>query len=79
MPAPSTISARLDLTLGQTRTQEPGDLLDQAVTGDERIVLASELLDELLVLVQLLQVVSAHGINTVVLSPVDIVLVAENA
>ena len=44
------------LTLGETRTQETGDLLDQGVGGDEGIVLASKLLDELLVLVKLLQV-----------------------
>ena len=42
--------------LGQTRTQETGDLLDQGVGSHESIVLASELLDELLVLVELLQV-----------------------
>lgn len=48
------------LTLGQTRTQETGDLLDQRVGSDESIVFASELLDQLLVLVELLQVIGAH-------------------
>jgi len=43
--------------LGQTGTQETGDLLDQGVGGYEGVVLASELLDQLLVLVELLQVV----------------------
>lgn len=52
--------------LGQTRTQETGDLLDQSLGSDESIVLASELLDELLVLVELLQVISGHGVNTTV-------------
>jgi hypothetical protein len=50
----------LILTLGQTRTQETGDLLDQRVGSDKSIVLAGELLDQLLVLVQLLQVIGAH-------------------
>jgi hypothetical protein len=66
-------------TLGQTRTQQTGDLLDQGVGGDEGIVLASQLLDELLVLVELLQVVGAHGINTAVLRTIDIKLVTQNA
>jgi len=67
------------LTLGQTRTQDPGNLLDQGVGSDEGIVLASKLLDELLVLVELLQIVRRHGINTTVLGTIDIVLVTENA
>lgn len=67
------------LTLGQTRTQETRDLLDQSLRSDESIVFASQLLDELLVLVQLLQVVSRHGIDTTVLGTIDIVLVTENA
>lgn len=54
-------------------------LLDQGLGGDESIVLASELLDELLVLVELLQVVGRHGVDTAVLGTVDIVLVTENA
>lgn len=65
--------------LGQTRTKETGDLLDQGVGGDEGIVLARELLDELLVLVQLLQVVGGHGVDTVVLRAIDVVLVTEDA
>ncbi|KAL2284381.1 hypothetical protein FJTKL_09077 [Diaporthe vaccinii] len=66
-------------TLGQTRTQETGNLLDQGVGSDEGIVLASKLLDELLVLVQLLQVVGGHGVNTAVLGTIDIVLVTQDA
>lgn len=66
------------LTLVKTRTQETRNLLDQGVGGDERIVLAGELLDQLLVLVELLQVVGGHGVNTVVLGPVDIVLITED-
>lgn len=70
---------RCALTLGETRTQETGDLLDEGVGGDESVVLARQLLDELLVLVELLQVLSGHGVNTTVLRTVDVVLVTENA
>ena len=67
------------LTLGKTWTQKTWDLLDEGVGCDECIVLAGELLDELLVLVQLLQVLGAHGIDTVVFGAVDVVLVSEHA
>ena len=67
------------LTLGQTGTQETRNLLDKSLGSDESIVLASELLDELLVLVQLLQVIRAHSVNTTVLSTINIMLVTENA
>lgn len=66
-------------TLGETGTQETGDLLDEGVGSDEGIVLASKFLDELLVLVELLQVVGGHGINTTVLRTIDIMLVTEDA
>lgn len=65
-------------TLGQTGTQETGDLLDQSLGSKEGIVLASKLLDELLVLVELLEVVNGHGIDTVVLGTIEIVLVTKN-
>jgi ACT domain-containing protein len=67
------------LTLGKTRTQETRNLLDESLGSDEGIVLACELLDQLLVLVELSQVLSGHGINTEVLGTIDIVLVTENA
>jgi hypothetical protein len=54
-------------------------LLDQGVGSDEGIVLACELLNQLLVLVELLQIVRRHGIDTGVLGTIDIVLVTENA
>ena len=66
-------------TLGETRTQETGNLLDQGVGSDEGIVLACELLDQLLVLVELLQIVRRHGVNATVLGTIDIVLVTKNA
>lgn len=67
------------LTLGKTGTQETGNLLDESIGSDEGIVLACELLDQLLVLVELLQVIGRHGVNTTVLGTIDIVLVTENA
>lgn len=65
-------------SLGETGAQETGNLLDQRVRGDKGIVLAGEFLDQLLVLVQLLQVVGRHGVNTVMLGSVNVVLVTEN-
>jgi hypothetical protein len=54
-------------------------LLDQGIGSDKGIVLAGKLLDQLLVLVELLQVISRHSINTTVLGTIDIMLVTENA
>ena len=65
-------------TLGETRTKETRNLLDQTLGSKEGIVLASKLLDELLVLVQLLEVLSGHAVNAVVLGTVKIVLVTKN-
>jgi hypothetical protein len=65
--------------LGETGSEETRNLLDESVGGHESIVLLGELLDELLVLVELLQVISAHGIDTMVLGTVNVVLVTENA
>jgi len=67
------------LTLGETGAEQTGDLLDQGVGSDEGVVLASQLLDELLVFVELLQVVGAHGVDTAVLGTIDVVLVTEDA
>jgi hypothetical protein len=54
-------------------------LLDERIGSDEGLVLASKLLDKLLVLVELLQVVGAHGVDAVVLRTIDVVLVTKNA
>jgi hypothetical protein len=54
-------------------------LLDQGVGSDKGIVLAGKLLDQLLVLVELLQVISRHSINTTMLGTIDIMLITENA
>lgn len=70
---------RLLLTLGKTGAEKTRNLLDESLGSDEGIVLACELLDQLLVLVELSQVLGGHGINTKVLGTIDIVLVTENA
>jgi hypothetical protein len=54
-------------------------LLDKSVGSDESIVLACELLDQLLVLVELLEIVRRHGIDTTVFGTINIMLVTENA
>jgi hypothetical protein len=65
-------------SLGKTGSQKTGDLLDQLLGSDESIVLAGELLDQLLVLVELLQVLDGHELESVVLSTVNVVLVSED-
>lgn len=65
--------------LGKSWTQETRDLLNQGVGGKEGIVFASQFLDELLVLVELLQVINGHRVNTKVLGTVNVVLVTKNA
>mmetsp|Transcript_4006 Transcript_4006/g.11488 ORF Transcript_4006/g.11488 Transcript_4006/m.11488 type:complete len:231 (+) Transcript_4006:182-874(+) len=49
--------------LVQSRSEQTGNHLDDRVGSEERAVLGSQLLDELLVLVQLLQVLHGHGIH----------------
>lgn len=65
-------------TLGETGTQETGNLLDETLGSDESIILAGKLFDELLVLVQLTEVLSGHAVDAVVLSTVKVVLVTKN-
>jgi len=50
--------------LGKTGTEETGDLLDHVVGGEEEVVTLGKLLDELLVLVELLEVLNAHVVDT---------------
>ena len=66
-------------TLGETRTEETGDLLDEGLGGQEGVVLLGELLDELLVFVELLQVVDRLVLKVDLLRPVDVGGIGENA
>lgn len=75
---PPTFRSRIP-TFRQSRTKKTGNLLDQGVRSDESIILSRQLLDQLLVLVQLLQIVRAHRIHPMMLSPIDIMLVSEDA
>lgn len=65
-------------SLGETGTEQTGDLLDEGLGGNEGVVLLSQLLDELLVLVKLLQVLNGHGVNTSTLSTVAVNSVTED-
>ena len=65
--------------LGETGAEETRDLLDQGFGRDEGVVFAGELLDEFLVLVEFLEIVSGHGVDAVVFGTVDVVLVTEDA
>jgi hypothetical protein len=42
----TAIAKRIQLTLGETRSQKTGNLLDQRVGGDEGIVLARKFLTQ---------------------------------
>lgn len=65
-------------SLGQLRTQESWDLLDQDFRSDEGRVLLSQLFDQLLVLVQLLQIFDGHSVDTTGLGSVDIESITED-
>lgn len=60
-------------------SEQTWDLLDQGVRGQEGVVAASQLLHQLLVLVELLQVINGHGINTQVLGLTAVNLRAQDA
>ena len=63
---------------GEAGAEDTGDLLDEGLGGEEGVVLARELLDQLFVLVEFLEVFARHSIDAVVLGAVDVVLVAED-
>ena len=63
--------------LVKTRSQKPGDLLDQGVGGEEGIIGGGELLHLLLVLVELLEVVRAHSVHAQGLGLVNVGLVSQ--
>jgi len=65
--------------LVQTRTKKPWNLPDDALGGEEGIVLLSELLDKLLVLVHLLEGVDVHRIETKTNGVIHVLSITENA
>jgi hypothetical protein len=65
--------------LVETRAQDTGNLLDDAVGGNKGSVLLRELLDELLVLVEFLQVIDGHGVNLGLGGIINVLGITENA
>jgi len=65
--------------LVQTGTQDTRDLLDERVRSQESVVLLSQLLDQLLVLVHLLQGLLIHGRDTVGCRLIAMLLIPEDA
>jgi len=65
--------------LGKTGSQQTRNLLDENLRSQESIVFSSELLDELLVLVELLQVLDGGVLELDQLCSVDIRSICENA
>merc|ERR1711915_592932 len=53
-------------------------MLDKGIRGNEGIILLSQLLDKLLVLVKLLEVISRHAGNVVLLSFINVHLVTKD-
>jgi len=66
-------------SLGETGAEETRDLLDECLGGQEGVVLLGELLDELLVLVEFLQIVSGHVLEVNLLCAIDVSSIGENA
>jgi len=66
-------------SLGETGAKETRNLLDERLGRQEGIVLLSELLDELLVLVELLQIVSGHVLELDLLCTIDVSGISKNA
>jgi len=65
--------------LGETGTQETRNLLDEGLRSKESVELLGKLLDELLVLVELLQIISRHILKFDLLSTIDVSSIGENA
>jgi len=65
--------------LGQTRSEDTRDLLDKGGRSQEVVVLLGELLDELFVLVELLEVINGHLVDTELVSLLAVLLVTEYA
>lgn len=66
-------------SLGEARTQDTRDLLNERGRGQEVVVLLGELLDELLVLVELLEVIDGHLVHAELVSLLAVLLVTQDA
>ena len=65
--------------LVETRSKQPGNLLDKSVRAEEGVVRLGQVLHLLLVLVQLLQVVGGHAGKVLALRLVAVRLVSQDA
>ena len=65
--------------LVETRSKQPGNLLDKSVRAEEGVVGLGQVLHLLLILVQLLEVVSGHARETFLLGLVAVSLISEDA
>ena len=72
-------SCRGERYLVEAGPEQPGDLLDQRVRGEEGVVLLGQLLHLLLVLVEFLQVISGHAVHPNALGLVTVSLVSQQA
>ena len=65
--------------LVEARTEDTGNLLDERFGGEEGIISLGELLDQLLVFVELLEVISGHARDIFSLGFITVLLVTEDA
>jgi len=65
--------------LGEARSKETWNLLDQSFGGHESVILLGELLDELLVFVELFQVIDRHVLKVNLLSTIDVCGISKDA
>merc|ERR1719495_748701 len=63
--------------LVQSWTQQSWDLLDQGIGGQEGIIGSSQFLDLLFILVQLLEVISRHGVHANGLGLINMLLISQ--
>jgi len=63
--------------LVQSWTQQSWDLLDQGIGGQEGIIGSCQFLDLLFILVQLLEVISRHGVHTNGLGLINMLLISQ--
>jgi hypothetical protein len=65
--------------LVQLGSNETRDGLDEGIGGQKGIVGRGPLLDRLLLLIELLQVIGAHGINLKLLCDIEMLLISDDA
>lgn len=65
--------------LVELRADETRDGLDEGISGQKGIIAGSPLLDRLLLLVELLQVISADSVDLEVLGDIEVLLISNDA